>query len=143
MINIRSKLLYFAWFQALLGLVLSLYFSEIAKLPPCALCWYQRIFLYPLCLIIPIGILTKDKRLPLIILPLSLMGLVVSVYHNLLYYGIIPETIAPCQAGVSCTTKLIEWFGFITIPLMSFVAFLTITLSMLMYLKLNKKSTKK
>jgi hypothetical protein len=64
-------------------------------------------------------------------LPLSIIGLTVSIYHNLLYYGFIAESLAPCMLGVSCTARQIEWMGFITIPLMALTAFTVITLSML------------
>lgn len=135
---IKNNILYIAWLQVLAGMLMSLYFSEILKLPPCVLCWYQRIALYPLVVIIPVGILKKDKNLPLYVLPLSILGMVIALYHNLLYYGVIPENIDPCTAGVSCTTKLIEWFGFITIPLMSLAAFTLITVCMLVYRKIQK-----
>ena len=116
----------------------SLYFSEIMQLVPCILCWYQRICMYPLIAISAVGIYTKDKNLPYYVLALSIPGLLIAIYHNLLYYHILPESIAPCVSGVSCTTKLIEWFGFITIPLMSLVAFALITTFMIIYLKLKK-----
>ena len=116
----------------------SLYFSEIMQLVPCILCWYQRICMYPLIAISALGIYTKDKNLPYYVLALSIPGLLIAIYHNLLYYHILPESIAPCVSGVSCTTKLIEWFGFITIPLMSLVAFALITTFMIIYLKLKK-----
>lgn len=135
---IKNNILYLAWLFALTGMTISLYFSEIMKLPPCALCWYQRIALYPLVAIIPIGILKKDKNLPLYVLPLSIVGMLIALYHNLLYYKIIPESITPCTLGVSCTTKLIELFGFITIPLLSLTAFILITISMLIYKKVQK-----
>lgn len=135
---IKNNILYLAWLFALTGMTISLYFSEIMKLPPCTLCWYQRIALYPLVAIIPIGILKKDKNLPSYVLPLSIVGMLIALYHNLLYYKIIPESITPCTLGVSCTTKLIELFGFITIPLLSLTAFILITISMLIYKKVQK-----
>ena len=61
----------------------------------------------------------------------SLIGLAISVYHNLLYYGIIPESIQPCTTGVSCTTRQIEWLGFITIPLLALVAFCVISAALI------------
>ncbi len=80
--------------------------------------------MYPLVVIFTIGILTKDKLVSWYALPLASVGLLISIYHNLLYYNIIPEAAAPCRNGVSCTTKFIEWFGFVTIPFLSMVAFL-------------------
>lgn len=131
--------LYVAWIQSLLALLGSLYFSEVMDLPPCVLCWYQRILMYPLALILAIGMLRKDKGLHLYVLPFSILGFAVAVYHNLLYWQILPESVAPCEAGISCTTKFFEWFGFITIPFLSLVALTIITVCMLLFRKLNNK----
>lgn len=73
------------------------------------------------------------------VLPLSLLGEVIAIYHNLLYYEIIPESAAPCIAGVSCTTKFIEYFGFITIPSLSLAAFTLINIFMVVYLRTKGK----
>lgn len=126
---------YLAWFLALSALLGSLYFSEIAGFAPCVLCWYQRVFLYPLVLIIPVGILGKDKHLPRYVLPLSIVGLGVAIFQNLLTWGVISEAASPCKVGVSCTTKYIEWFGFVTIPFLSLVCFLIITIAMIIQLR--------
>jgi len=128
----------FAWVQSFAAMVGSLYFSQILQYPPCVLCWYQRIAMYPIVLIIPVGIFLKDKHLPYYVLPLSIIGVLIAAYHNLLYWNIIPEAITPCMAGVSCTTQYIEWFGFVTIPFLSFMAFAAITACMLLYKKLNR-----
>ncbi len=119
----RSLLPYLAWVIALVATVGSLFFSEVMGLQPCVLCWYQRIAMYPLVLVIGAGIIMRDGRMMYYALPLCLAGLAISVYHNLLYYGILPESIAPCTAGISCTSRQIEWLGFITIPLMALTAF--------------------
>lgn len=137
--SFKKNLMQFALLLAIISTAGSLYFSEFMKLPPCILCWYQRIFMYPLIAIISVGLWKKDKNLPYFVLPLSLIGSAVALYHNLLYYQIIPESITPCTIGISCTTKQIEWFGFITIPFLSLVAFISITLLTLIYLKSQKK----
>jgi len=126
-------LLYAAWFIALSSMVGSLFFSEVMQLPPCALCWYQRIAMYPLVVIIPAGILLRDSRVKYYALPLCLIGLAIAVYHNLLYYGVIPETIAPCTDGVPCNAVQLEWLGFITIPLMGLAAFASIAVCLVLY----------
>jgi disulfide bond formation protein DsbB len=131
---------YLAWFGTIVGTLGSLYFSEIAKYPPCVLCWYQRICMYPLAIIIPIAIVNRDRKLYQYVLPLSLIGLGISIYHNLLYYKILPEAAAPCLAGVSCTTKFIEWFGFLTIPLLAGLGFLGITILMILFRKRVRSS---
>lgn len=128
-----TYLLYAAWIIALIATVGSLFFSEVMQLPPCVLCWYQRIAMYPLVLIIGAGIIMRDSRLKFYALPLALVGLAVSIYHNLLYYGILPESIAPCTQGISCTTVQLQCFGFITIPLMALTAFVLVSLCLLFY----------
>jgi disulfide bond formation protein DsbB len=133
-------ILYLAWIQSIVATLGSLYFSEVMKFPPCVLCWYQRIFMYPLVFILAVGMVRKDKKIYTYVLPLSVTGLLIAIYHNLLYYQIIPESIAPCVNGVSCTTKFIEWFGFITIPFLSLVAFSVITLCMLFLWRGVKKT---
>lgn len=129
----RPNLTHLAWLQATIATAGSLYFSEVLKLTPCVLCWYQRIAMYPLVVILGVGILLRDARLRLYALPLSLIGLAIAIYHNLLYYSVIPESIQPCTAGVSCTTRQIEWLGFITIPLLALVAFSVISIALILH----------
>jgi disulfide bond formation protein DsbB len=130
---LNENVLYLAWLQAIIGTAASLFYSEILKFAPCVLCWYQRICLYPLVAIILVGIVKKDKHVAWYVLPLSIAGFIIALYHNLLYFNIIPETLAPCTTGVSCTTKFVEYFGFITIPFLSMLAFLFITVCMIYY----------
>lgn len=122
-----------AWAQALIATLGSLYFSEVMLLPPCVLCWYQRIAMYPLVVVLGVGLFLREQRIRLYALPLSLVGLAIAIYHNLLYYGIIPESIQPCSTGVSCTTRQIEWLGFVTIPLLSLIAFTVISAALIAY----------
>lgn len=127
----RSLLPYLAWVISLVATIGSLFFSEVMGLPPCVLCWYQRIAMYPLVIIIGSGVVMRDSRMRNYALPVCLIGLVVSIYHNLLYYRIISESILPCAQGVSCTSRQIVWLGFITIPLMALVAFVCSALCLL------------
>lgn len=129
----RNILPYLAWVIALVASVGSLFFSEVMELPPCLLCWYQRIAMYPLVFVIGCGIVMRDRRMRYYALPLCLGGLAISIYHNLLYYGILPESIAPCTQGISCTSRQIEWLGFITIPLMALAAFAGVALCLLLH----------
>lgn len=131
--KLNDTLPYLAWLIALAATVGSLFFSEVMDLPPCVLCWYQRITSYPLVLIIGTGIILRDSRMKFYALPLSIAGLIISIYHNLLYYGFIPEAITPCTEGVPCNAVQIEWLGFITIPLMGLAAFVSLTLCLLLY----------
>lgn len=128
----KKYALYLAFIISLLAMSGSLYFSEILKLPPCILCWYQRILMYPLVLIIAIGIIRKDEKLYNYVLPFSILGMIVAFYHYLLYIKVVPESFSPCTVGVSCITPQIDWLGFINIPLMSFLAFTAITAIMVL-----------
>lgn len=119
-----------AYIQSLIATLGSLYFSEILKYPPCTLCWYQRIAMYPIVILLLVSILTKDKTVYRYVLPLSITGTLISLYHNLLYYNVIKDNIIPCATGVSCTTRYVEYFGFITIPLLAFIAFNVINICM-------------
>jgi disulfide bond formation protein DsbB len=118
--------LFVIWFVSLVATLGSLFFSEVMGLPPCVLCWYQRICMYPLVAISTVALLSRDTAVARYIWPLAAVGLSVGAYHNLLYYGITAEAITPCVQGVSCTSRQIEWLGFVTIPLMSLTAFATI-----------------
>jgi disulfide bond formation protein DsbB len=91
--------------------------------------------MYPLVFIIALGIIDKDERMPRYALPLSITGTLIAIYHNLLYYNILPESVAPCTAGISCTVRQIEWFGFVTIPFLSLMSFVVITVGLLAYKK--------
>jgi disulfide bond formation protein DsbB len=115
-----------AWVVASVATFGSLFLSEVMKYPPCTLCWYQRICMYPLMLIFLMGLFPVSKVVVKFSMPLVILGMAISFYHNLLYYQILPESASPCREGISCTTVFIEWFGFITIPLLSFSAFLLI-----------------
>lgn len=123
--------LYLALIQAIAALLGSLWFSNVLMYPPCVLCWWQRIAMYPLVVILTVGILRKDRMVHTYVLPLAVIGWFIGLYHNLLYYKIIPDTMAPCETGVSCTTKFIQYFGFITIPFLAFSAFTIIIVLML------------
>jgi disulfide bond formation protein DsbB len=119
--------LYFALAVALTATLGSLYFSEVRHYIPCNLCWYQRICMYPLVIVLAVGLLRQDIHLPFYILPLSLVGQGIATYHYLLEKTNIFAAPTSCQVGVPCTTPWINWAGFITIPFLSMCAFFLIT----------------
>lgn len=129
---------YIAWVQAIVATASSLYLSEILHWTPCVLCWYQRILMYPLVILIAVGIYKKDKNLPYFVLPMTIIGMGIALFHYLLQIGIVPDAVAPCVSGVSCTTKFFMWLGFITIPFLSLTAFSIITVCMILFLKKQK-----
>ncbi len=130
---------YVVWGIALAATLGSLYFSEILGLVPCILCWYQRVAVYPLVLLVGVGILRKNPELPLYVLPFSVIGLGIAIFHNLLYYGVISEKLSPCTIGVSCVDPSSQLLGFgITIPMLSMIGFAIITAVMAINLNLRK-----
>ncbi len=117
---------------AMLG---SLYFSLVSGYVPCDLCWYQRILMYPLTVVIASGLILRDRHLPKIVLPLSLLGMGIATYHYLLEKTDWLDGAQVCRNGVSCTTMWINWAGFITIPFLSLTAFTIITIMSIIALR--------
>jgi disulfide bond formation protein DsbB len=119
-------LVFVAWLIAGASTLGALFFSEIMQLTPCSLCWYQRNFMFPLVLILPIGLFPFDRKVVRYALPLAVVGWLFAAFHMLLVAGVIPEKLEPCIQGVPCSERVIDWFGFVTIPLLSVAAFSTI-----------------
>lgn len=117
------KSILYSFIIALVATVGSLFFSEIMEFIPCSLCWYQRIFMYPLVIIFMVGFLTESKETFKFSIPLTVIGFFLALYHNLLIWEIIPEKMSPCVEGIPCTSIYINWFGFMTIPFLSLMAF--------------------
>ena len=116
-------LLFICWLIAMAALFGSLFFSEVMGLEPCVLCWWQRIFIYPLAVLFLVGLLRFDRSVVLYTLPLAVIGLGFAIYHYLLYSGFIPESLQPCSETLSCAEVNLELMGFITIPLLSIFAY--------------------
>jgi disulfide bond formation protein DsbB len=125
-------LLFFVWIIASCGTLISLFYSEIMQLPVCVLCWYQRIALYPLVLIIPLGLFPFDHKLIRYLAVLVLVGWATALFHVLLMAGIIPEAAQPCVQGVPCSQVHLNLLGFLTIPMMSLLTFSLIAILLLM-----------
>jgi len=106
---------------------------------PCVLCWYQRIFMFPLVLILAAGLFPFDTKLVRYALPLIAVGWMIALFHVLLVAGIVPENIRPCAQGIPCKDQVIEWFGFLTIPLLSLIAFSLVGLPLIVaHFKVSK-----
>ena len=136
---IKKYTIHLVFIISLVGALMSLYFSDILGWAPCNLCWYQRILLYPLVIICIVGIIYRDPKIYRYILPFSVLGSLVSLYHNLLFWKIIPESPAVCRNGISCIDPNLQLYSFITIPLLSFLAFIMITVLVLIYRKYENK----
>jgi disulfide bond formation protein DsbB len=135
---LSSWMLYFAWLVSILATMGSLYFSEIKGYVPCDLCWYQRIFMYPLIFILGIGTFFKDSNVRRYIYPLAVIGASISLYHYL--HQKVPGLmeIKSCRYGVYCNMEYINVWGFITIPFLAFTAFVTIIVLLTISSKPNR-----
>lgn len=131
----KQNLIILSFLVSLVATLGSLFFSEVLNYIPCTLCWYQRIFMYPLTLIFLMNLLYPDDKIIKYSLPMTILGLCISIYHNLLMYGFISEELSPCVQGVPCSTRYIDWLGFITIPFLSLTAFTIIFISLIIYTK--------
>lgn len=136
----QFMLIYMAWLVNIVAFTGSMYFSNVMMLPPCMLCWYQRICIFPLSLIFAVGFLKKDKNVFWYAMPLVAIGWIISLYHNLLYFKIIPKAITACSSGISCTDVQIEYLGFITIPLMAFTALTISAILLILFYQTTRKS---
>jgi disulfide bond formation protein DsbB len=114
-----------AWVPAVLAMAGSLYYSEIAHYQPCTLCWYQRIAMYPLVLILGIAAWRRDLGVRIYAIPLAAVGAVISAYHYLLEWFPALDTGA-CTVGIPCTQVWFRQFGFVSMPLLALIAFLLV-----------------
>ena len=119
-------LVFSAWLIAAMSALGALFLGEVMGLTPCVLCWYQRIFMFPLVFVLAVGLFPFDPRVTRYGLPLAIGGWLIAAWHVLLTAGIIPESATPCTQGVPCGLIQVEWFGFVTIPLLSLAAFTVI-----------------
>lgn len=121
-----SKLaIYGAWLISIAGFLGSLVYSELLKLPPCDLCIYQRMALYPLVIIFLVGILRNEIQSAIYALPLTVIGGLLALYQVLLQAQMVPNVIT-CRVGVSCAEIGFKLFGLVTIPQQSLLGFMGI-----------------
>ncbi|MEK7541011.1 MAG: disulfide oxidoreductase [Patescibacteria group bacterium] len=119
--------LVFSFIVALVATVGSLFYSEVAGYEPCKLCWFQRILMYPQVIILAMALLKKDNKVASYSIALSFLGVLISGYHYLLQLGVGPSiSCSSIGYSINCAQKFVMGFGYITIPMMAFTAFLLI-----------------
>ena len=128
-----------AWLVATMATASALFIGEVMMMVPCQLCWYQRIFMFPLAIVLGMACFSDDRRGAVYALPLAFGGLLMAAYHTLLVAGLIPKSWIPCSAGVSCANQKLEILNGIQIPWLSLVAFFTITLLLTLFLRRTPK----
>lgn len=125
---------------AVVATLASLYYSEVKHFIPCTLCWYQRVFMYPLAFLLPAGVMFKNAKAQTLSLFLTFPGILIATYHVM--EEKIPgfNPIQVCAPDNPCTTPWVNYFGFITIPVMSLTAFLIITVCVFVANRQQKKA---
>lgn len=118
--------LVFAWLVALTSTLGSLYYSEVANFPPCKLCWFQRIAMYPLAVILGVAAFKRDGAVRRYVVPLASIGAVISTYHYLLERFPSLEGAVSCDPTNPCTLVWVWEFHFISIPFMALSGFAAI-----------------
>lgn len=123
MANKQWNFYFVMWLLALVAAAGSLFLSEVMDFLPCVLCWYQRIPMYALVVVLGVGLYARDTGVYKYAQSLAIIGFVIAGYHCLLYLGFIPKGMIPCGPGPSCADQKLELWGWVTIPLMSVMAF--------------------
>jgi len=109
-------------FTAMLG---SLYLSEVANFPPCRLCWFQRIAMYPLVPLLGLAAVRRDQEIRLYGILLAAIGVPISIWHLLVERFPTLEGTS-CDPANPCSIIWVERFGFLTIPAMALSGFVAI-----------------
>ncbi|WP_431193669.1 disulfide bond formation protein B [Sulfitobacter pontiacus] len=113
-----------AWLTAVGATLGALFIGEVMGQAPCNLCWFQRIFMFPLAIILGVAAFRSDASIRSYALPLVGLGGAVAAFHTLVYFGIVEEAIAPCaRNGPSCSGDAMTILGVLPLPLVSLVAF--------------------
>ena len=137
----QENVLLSMWGVSLVATLGSLYFSEIRQYVPCDLCWIQRIFMYPLVIIIGVAYVQKNVRIAVTTMILAIIGGCISLYHYGLQKLAFLADAAPSCGQVPCTGQYINWLGFVTIPFLALTAFILIA-GMSIYLWKSLKEEK-
>lgn len=120
--------LFLAWLVALSATLGALFVGEVLGQTPCLLCWYQRIAMFPLALILGIACLHNDRSIRIYATPVAIVGAAIALWHSLVYFGVAPTAIEPCGQGPSCQGANMTLFGSLPLPLLSLGAFAAIAL---------------
>ena len=127
---------FLAWLIATVSTLGAIFLGEVMGYTPCVLCWYQRIAMFPLVFVLAAGLFPFDPRVVRYALPLTLVGWALAVFHLALQAGWVAESIKPCSKGVPCSEVQVVWLGFVSIPLLSVLAF-SLLLILLMMISLK------
>ena len=133
------SLLLLAWLIATTATLGALFIGEVMLMTPCTLCCYQRIFMFPIAIILGIACFTDDRQCAVYALALALGGLAMAGYHTLLVAGLIPKSWVPCSAGVSCADQKLEILNGVQITWLSLAAFMALAFLLVAYLRKSSR----
>lgn len=128
-----------AWLVALVASVGSLMYSEVIGFEPCRLCWFQRIAMYPMAVVLLVGAIRREAAVKFYALPLSLVGLGISIWHYLIQTFPSLSEGASCDPSVPCSARYVDVFGFVSIPFMAGAGFTLISVLLLLYVRASKQ----
>lgn len=132
------SLLLGAWLLAVLATASALFLGEVMGMAPCQLCWFQRIFMFPLAIVLGIAAFGADRRGAVYGLALAVPGTAVAAYHTALLAGWVPQSWIPCGAGPSCSDQSLAIAGGIQLPWLSLGTFVAIGLLLAAHLRKNR-----
>ncbi|MGD2103476.1 MAG: disulfide oxidoreductase [Acidimicrobiia bacterium] len=122
---LEGRAIWLAWLVALVATLGSLYYSEVIGFPPCRLCWFQRIAMYPMSIVLLVGAIRREFQVKYYALPLALIGLAISLYH--VFVQLFPSLEGTsCDPNNPCSNVFVDIFGFVTIPFMAGAGFILI-----------------
>ncbi|WP_239619244.1 disulfide oxidoreductase [Cohnella mopanensis] len=126
----KNSWIFYAWAVSVVATLGSLYLSEYLHFTPCSLCWFQRIFMYPLTILLGLASARKHTFIVTYALPLVIIGGLISSYH--IFVQEMPHEGATASCGpVSCQEDVLNAFGFLTVPMLALSAFILIFVSLL------------
>lgn len=137
---LAGRAIWLAWVVALVATVGSLIYSEVIHFEPCRLCWFQRIAMYPMAIVLLVGAIRREYQVKYYALPLALIGLAISIYHYLI------QTFPSLEGGscgvIACSARYVDIFGFISIPFMAGTGFMVIAVLLGLYVNKNSNEAK-
>lgn len=132
--NLSNYHLHLAFLLSLVATGGSLYLSNVLGWEPCHLCWFQRIFMYPLVLLTGTGLLLEKDDVADYVLPMVMIGGSISIYHYAVQ--IFSKVSSGCSTlSVSCSDKFTYYFGYITVPMLALTVFVAIGILLWKYNK--------
>ena len=124
-----------AWLVSIVATGSAVFIGEVMGMTPCVLCWYQRIAMFPIALVLGMSLYSEDRRGAVYALPMALIGLVIAGYHSLLVAGLVPQTWTPCSAEASCANQKLNVFWGLDLPWLSLASFAAIAAFLFVYLR--------